>query len=42
MTHRLAPLVIRWWLRATGYAAITMPWRVAYYATSPWSGGHVA
>ena len=35
MTHRPAPLVIRWWLRVTGFAAITMPWRVAYYLSWP-------
>jgi hypothetical protein len=35
VTHRPAPLPIRWWLRATGFGAITMPWRIAYYATWP-------
>ena len=40
--HRPAPLPIRWWLRATGYAAITMPWRIAYYATWPPDHGLVA
>jgi hypothetical protein len=42
MTHRPAPLVIRWWLRATGYEAITMPWRVAYYLSWPPDHGLVA
>jgi hypothetical protein len=42
MTHRPAPLPIRWWLRATGYAAITMPWRVAYYRDWPPDHGLVA
>jgi len=42
MTHRPAPLVIRWWLRATGYGAITMPWRVAYYLSWPPDHGLVA
>jgi hypothetical protein len=42
MTHRPAPLVIHWWLRATGFSAITMPWRVAYYATWPPDHGLVA
>jgi hypothetical protein len=42
MTHRPAPLVIRWWLRATGFSAITMPWRVAYYRDWPPDRGLVA
>jgi hypothetical protein len=42
MTHRPAPPVIRWWLRLTGYGAITMPWRVAYYAAWPPDHGLVA
>ena len=42
MTHRPAPLLIRWWLRATGFSAITMPWRVAYYLDWPPPEGLVA
>jgi hypothetical protein len=42
MSHRPAPLPIRWWLRVTGYAAITMPWRVAYYLSWPPDHGLVA
>ena len=33
--HRPAPLVLRWWLRATGFQGITMPWRAAYYLHWP-------
>lgn len=40
--HRPAPLVIRWWLRATGFAAITMPWSRAYYWPWPPADGLVA
>jgi hypothetical protein len=42
MTHRPAPWPIRAFLRATGYEAITMPWRIAYYATWPPDHGLVA
>ena len=42
MTHRPAPLPIRWWLKATGFSAITMPWRVAYYRDWPPPAGLVA
>lgn len=33
--HRPAPLPLRWWLRAAGFQAITMPWGVAYYRSWP-------
>ena len=40
--HRPAPLLIRWYLRATGYCGITMPWRRAYYWPWPADRGLVA
>lgn len=40
--HRPAPLPIRWWLRATGYRGITMPWRRAYYWPWPPADGLIA
>jgi hypothetical protein len=30
MTYRTAPWLVRAYLRATGFWAITMPWRVVY------------
>ena len=42
MTHRPAPLPIRWWLRASGFAAITMPWRVVHYRDWPPLAGLMA
>lgn len=35
MTHRPAPPLIRLYLRSTGFWAITMPWRTAYYLHWP-------
>jgi hypothetical protein len=42
MTHRPAPLVIRWYLSATGFQAITMPWGRAYYWPWPADPGLIA
>ena len=42
VTHRPAPLLIRWWLRATGFSAITTPWRAVYYLDWPPPPGLVA
>lgn len=42
MPHRPAPLPIRWWLRATGFSAITMPWRACYYLDWPPPDGLIA
>lgn len=33
--HRPAPAVLRWYLRRTGFAAITAPWGAAYYLCWP-------
>ncbi len=41
-SHRPAPLVLRWWLRVTGFEGITMPWRTAYYLHWPPPGRLIA
>lgn len=40
--HRIAPLPIRLYLRATGYRGITMPWGRAYYWPWPPPDGLIA
>ena len=40
--HRPAPLLIRLYLRATGFRAITMPWGAAYYWPWPADSGLIA
>lgn len=40
--HRPAPLVIRLYLRASGFQGITMPWNRAYYWPWPPPDGLVA
>jgi hypothetical protein len=40
--HCPAPAPLRWYLRVTGYQAITMPWSVAYYLSWPPSPGLIA
>ena len=42
MTHRPAAPLIRLFLRATGYGAVTMPWRVVHYRDWPPPAGLMA
>lgn len=42
MIHRPAPLPIRWYLRATGFRAITLFWGRAYYWPWPADSGLIA